>query len=260
MVIDPVLDMSLWITLCSVGFVAGLIDAIAGGGGMLTVPTLLTSGLPPHVALGTNKLAASFGSFTASFTFYRKNLFNPKYWRLALITTAIGAILGTIIVNFLSVEFLDKYIPVLIVMTAIYTLLSKSVTNEIQGLPIQSIQIKVKQVVQGLILGFYDGVAGPGTGAFWVSSSNAIYRINILLSSGLARSTNFVSNFFSLLTFIYLGHVNFVLGISMGIFIMLGAWVGAHWAIKFGSKFIRPVFITVVILMSVNLAYQAWLK
>ncbi|WP_196798092.1 TSUP family transporter [Colwellia sp. PAMC 21821] len=252
--------MSLWITLCSVGFVAGLIDAIAGGGGMLTVPTLLTSGLPPHVALGTNKLAASFGSFTASFTFYRKNLFNPKYWRLALITTAIGAILGTIIVNFLSVEFLDKYIPVLIVMTAIYTLLSKSVTNEIQGLPIQSIQIKVKQVVQGLILGFYDGVAGPGTGAFWVSSSNAIYRINILLSSGLARSTNFVSNFFSLLTFIYLGHVNFVLGISMGIFIMLGAWVGAHWAIKFGSKFIRPVFITVVILMSVNLAYQAWLK
>jgi len=260
MVIDPVLDMSLWITLCSVGFVAGLIDAIAGGGGMLTVPTLLTSGLPPHVALGTNKLAASFGSFTASFTFYRKNLFNPKYWRLALITTAIGAILGTIIVNFLSVEFLDKYIPVLIVMTAIYTLLSKSVTNEIQGLPLQSIQIKVKQVVQGLILGFYDGVAGPGTGAFWVSSSNAIYRINILLSSGLARSTNFVSNFFSLLTFIYLGHVNFVLGISMGIFIMLGAWVGAHWAIKFGSKFIRPVFITVVILMSVNLAYQAWLK
>ncbi|ASP46870.1 TSUP family transporter [Cognaticolwellia beringensis] len=260
MVIDPVLDMSLWITLCSVGFVAGLIDAIAGGGGMLTVPTLLTSGLPPHVALGTNKLAASFGSFTASFTFYRKNLFNPKYWRLAIIATAIGAILGTIIVNFLSVEFLDKYIPVLIVMTAIYTLFSKSVTSEIQGLPIKTINIKVKQVVQGLILGFYDGVAGPGTGAFWVSSSNAIYRINILLSSGLARSTNFVSNFFSLLTFIYLGHVNFVLGISMGIFIMLGAWVGAHWAIKFGSKFIRPVFITVVILMSINLAYQAWLS
>ena len=227
MVIDPVLDISLWITLCSVGFVAGLIDAIAGGGGMLTVPTLLTSGLPPHVALGTNKLAASFGSLTASFTFYRKNLFNPKYWRLSIIATAAGAILGTIIVNFLSVEFLDKYIPVLVVLTAIYTLFSRSVTSEVLGLPIKNKIIKIKQ---------------------------------ILLSSGLARSTNFVSNFFSLLTFIYLGHVNFVLGISMGIFIMLGAWVGAHWAIKFGSKFIRPVFITVVILMSVNLAYQAWLS
>ena len=260
MVIDPVLDLSLWITLCTVGFVAGLIDAIAGGGGMLTVPTLLTSGLPPHVALGTNKLAASFGSLTASFTFYRKKLFSPKYWRLAIIATAIGAITGTIIVNFISVEFLDKYIPVLIILTAIYTLFSKAITNDDHGLPIKTISIKAKQVLQGLILGFYDGVAGPGTGAFWVSSSNVLYKIDILLSCGLARSTNFVSNFFSLLTFIYLGHVNFVLGISMGLFMMLGAWVGAHWAIKFGGKFIRPVFITVVIIMSVNLGYQAWLS
>ncbi|MGK2231736.1 MAG: putative membrane protein YfcA [Colwellia sp.] len=258
MIMDPALDISLWITLCSVGFVAGLIDAIAGGGGMLTVPTLLTSGLPPHVALGTNKLAASFGSFTASFTFYRKKLFNPKYWRLAIIATAIGAILGTVIVNFLSVEFLDKYIPVLVVLTAVYTLLSRSVSSKVIGLPIKNRIIKIKQVIQGLILGFYDGVAGPGTGAFWVSSSNALYKIDILLSSGLARSTNFVSNFFSLLTFIYLGHVNFVLGLSMGFFIMLGAWVGANWAIKLGSKFIRPTFITVVILMSANLGYQAW--
>lgn len=260
MVVEPVLDLSLWLTLCGVGFVAGLIDAIAGGGGMLTVPTLLTSGLPPHVALGTNKLAATFGSLTASFAFYRKKLFSPKYWRLALFTTAIGAIIGTLIVNFLSVEFLDKYIPVLIVLTAIYTLLSKSTTYDDHGLPLKTPLIKLKQVVQGFILGFYDGLAGPGTGAFWVSSSNILYKIDILLSCGLARSTNFVSNFFSLLTFIYLGHVNFILGISMGIFIMLGAWVGAHWAIKFGGKFIRPVFVTVVIIMSVNLGYQAWLS
>ncbi|MGB1262718.1 MAG: sulfite exporter TauE/SafE family protein [Cognaticolwellia sp.] len=259
MLVDPALDLSLWITLCSVGFIAGLIDAIAGGGGMLTVPTLLTSGLPPHVALGTNKLAATFGSCTASFTFYRKKLFSPKFWRLSLVATAVGAILGTIIVNFLSVEFLDKYIPVLIILTAIYTLFSKSANHDDHSLPLRTISLKFKQVVQGLILGFYDGVAGPGTGAFWVSTSNVLYKIDILLSCGLARSTNFISNFFSLLTFIYLGHVNFVLGISMGIFIMLGAWVGAHWAIKFGGKFIRPVFITVVIAMSANLGYQAWL-
>ena len=260
MVTDPVLDLTLWITLCSVGFLAGLIDAIAGGGGMLTVPTLLTSGLPPHVALGTNKLAASFGSCTASFAFYRKKLFSPKYWRIALISTAFGAIIGTVIVNFLTVEFLDKYIPVLIILTAIYTLFSKSVTNKDYGLPLKTFSIKLKQIIQGVILGFYDGLAGPGTGAFWVSSSNALYKIDILLSCGLARSTNFISNFFSLLTFIYLGHVNFVLGISMGVFIMLGAWIGAHWAIKFGGKFIRPVFITVVIIMSANLGYQAWLN
>ncbi|XQW86436.1 TSUP family transporter [Thalassotalea piscium] len=254
------MDINLWITLCSVGFFAGLIDAIAGGGGMLTVPTLLTSGLPPHIALGTNKLAATFGSLTASITFYRKNLFNPKFWRLSILFTAIGAVLGTLVVSHLSVSFLDKALPVLIIVTAIYTLIAKTVVCNEEGLPESNTKLKVTQSIQGIILGFYDGIAGPGTGAFWTASSSAIYKINILLSCGLARSANFVSNFCSLLTFIYLGSVNALLGISMGIFIMAGSWVGAHSAIKFGSRFIRPFFIVVVVIMSCNLAYQAWIK
>ncbi len=255
---EPIFDLNLWLTLCSVGFVAGMIDAIAGGGGMLTVPTLLTLGLPPHVALGTNKLAACFGSVTASYTFYKKKLFSPVFWRYAIISTAVGAVLGTFIVNYVTTEFLDKSLPIIIVITAIYTLLTKSVVSKEQALPKESSALKRKQILQGLTLGFYDGFAGPGTGAFWTASSSALYKINILLSCGLARSTNFISNFFSLLTFIYLGHVNVLLGISMGIFIMLGAAIGAHTAIKFGSKFIRPAFVVIVIAMSINLAIQAW--
>ncbi|MDG1751252.1 MAG: TSUP family transporter [Thalassotalea sp.] len=257
---EVVLNFELWITLCSVGFLAGLIDAIAGGGGMLTVPTLLTAGLPPHVALGTNKLAASFGSLTASITFYKKKLFDISFWRISIIFTAIGAVIGTLIVKYLSVEFLDKALPILIISTAIYTLFAKGTVSNDHGLPEKTPVLKVKQASQGLILGFYDGIAGPGTGAFWTSSSSALYKINILLSCGLARSTNFISNFFSLLTFIYLGYVNVLLGVAMGVFIMLGAWVGAHWAIKFGNKFIRPVFIVVVVCMSFNLGYQAWVQ
>lgn len=258
MLSDPVLDLEILITLCSVGFIAGFIDAIAGGGGMLTVPTLLTIGLPPHIALGTNKLAASFGSLTASVTFYRKKLFDPIFWKISIIYTAIGAILGTLVIGYLSSDFLEKYIPILIFITAIYTLFSKTVVTDKQGLPSLTPRLKITQGIQGLTLGFYDGVAGPGTGAFWTASASALYKINILLSCGLARSANFVSNFCSLLTFIYLGYINVVIGISMGIFIMLGAAIGAHWAIKFGNRFIRPVFITVVISMSVNLAYHAW--
>lgn len=255
---EVVLDLELWITLCSVGFLAGMIDAIAGGGGMLTVPTLLTAGLPPHIALGTNKLAASFGSLTASVTFYRKKLFDISFWKTSLIFTAIGAVIGTVIVKYLSIDFLDKALPILIISTAFYTLFAKGTVYNDNGLPNKSSKLMVKQATQGFTLGFYDGIAGPGTGAFWTSSSSALYKINILLSCGLARSTNFISNFFSLLTFFYLGYVNVLLGVAMGVFIMLGAWVGAHWAIKFGNKFIRPVFIIVVIGMSINLAYQAW--
>ena len=255
---DPVLDITMWLLLCSVGFIAGFIDAVAGGGGMLTIPALLTVGLPPHIALGTNKLAASFGSLTASYTFYKNKLFSPVFWKYSLISTAISAIIGTLVVSYISIEFLDKLLPLLIIITAIYTLLAKSIENSEHALPIKNKLLTTKQVIQGLILGFYDGIAGPGTGAFWVTSSSALYRINILLSYGLARSTNFVSNIFSLTTFIYLGYVNPLLGITMGVFLMLGAWVGAHSAIKYGNKFIRPIFIFLVILMSCNLAYQAW--
>ena len=255
---EVVLDINTWITLCSIGFIAGMIDAIAGGGGMLTIPALLTAGLPPHLALGTNKLAASFGSFTASVAFYKKKLFNPIFWKYSLYTTAIGAVIGTLVVNYLSTDFLEIALPVVIVLTAIYTVFSKNVIKDSTELPKQNKQLFTKQMIQGLTLGFYDGVAGPGTGAFWMVSSTILYKINILISSGLARSTNFISNFCSLLTFIYLGHVNFVLGLSIGIFIMLGALVGSHFAIKLGSKFIRPVFATIVIAMAINLAYQAW--
>ncbi len=255
---EPVLELSMWLTLCGIGLLAGFIDAIAGGGGMLTVPTLLTAGLPPHIALGTNKLAATFGSCTASYTFYKKKLFNPVFWRYSLISTAIGAVIGTFVVSILSTEFLDKILPLVIVITGLYALLSKSVTSSQFNLPAQDNTLIKQQVSQGLILGFYDGVAGPGTGAFWTASSSALYKINILLSSGLARSTNFVSNLCSLLTFIYLGYVNVLLGLSMGIFIMIGAWIGARSAIRFGNKFIRPIFISVVLLMSANLAFNAW--
>ncbi len=255
---ELVLDFNLIITLCSVSFLAGFIDAVAGGGGMLTIPTLLTAGLPPHIALGTNKLAATFGSFTASYTYYKKQLFTPFFWRYALYSTAIGAIIGTVIVNQLSTEFLDKILPILIITTAIYTLLAKNIVNSSSNLPTFTQKIKVKQIIQGLTLGFYDGVAGPGTGAFWTASSAILYKMNILICSGLARSTNFVSNICSLLTFLYLGQVNLLLGLLMGLFIMSGSWIGAHSAIKFGGKFIRPVFIIVVLILSANLAYQAW--
>lgn len=252
------IDLTMWLTLCAVGLAAGFIDAIVGGGGMLTIPTLMTMGLPPHVVLGTNKLAASFGSFTASLTFYRKKLFDPFFWRYAIVFTAIGAVFGTIIVNYLSTEFLEKTLPIIIVITAIYTLVVKSVVEDKPDLPEPTRGHKITQGIQGSILGFYDGIAGPGTGAFWTASSTALYKINILLSCGLARSTNFVSNVCSLATFIYLGHVNFLLGASLGLFIMLGAWIGAHSAIKFGGKFIRPLFVIVVIIMAINLALKAW--
>ena len=104
------LGLDLWVVaaLCAVALVAGFIDAVAGGGGLLTVPALLTAGLPPHLVLGTNKLAATFGSITASITYYRRKLFDPQFWRTALLFTAIGATCGTLVVDLISKEWLES--------------------------------------------------------------------------------------------------------------------------------------------------------
>ena len=244
------LDPTTWAILCGVALLAGFIDAIAGGGGLLTVPALLTAGLPPHLTLGTNKLAASFGSLTASITYYKKQLFNPRFWFASIIATAIGALLGTLIVDHLSIEFLNKLLPIIIILVACYSLFGNLSTTQSDDLPKLTRTIKVKQWLQGLSLGFFDGLAGPGTGTFWTASNGMLYKMSLLLNCGLARSMNFVSNFISLITFVALGHVNFLLGITMGFFIMLGAWFGAHSAIRFGSKFIRPVFNTCLLYTS----------
>lgn len=252
------LTTELLLLLCSVAFIAGYIDAIAGGGGLLTVPALLTAGLPAHVVLGTNKLAATFGSLTASITYYRKKLFSPKYWRNSLIFTAIGALLGTLIVDQLSTETLEKILPLFILFAAIYTLFNRMQLDDRLTLPTEDSKLHWQQRIQGFTLGLYDGVAGPGTGAFWMVSTMALYKINLLLTSGVARTMNFVSNGFSLAAFIVLGHVHYTLGIAMGLCLMLGAWLGAHSAIRFGSKFIRPIFISVVVAIAARLAWQAW--
>ena len=256
--IEFALDPSSWMLLALVGLFAGFIDAVVGGGGMLTVPALLSIGLPPHLTLGTNKLSACFASGTAAYTFFKKKLFTPKYWKHSFYSCFIGALSGTILVNFISTNFLQKFLPLIILSVAIYTLFSRVKEIDNSQLPENTRNLRIKQRLQGYLLGFYDGVSGPGTGAFWVISNMRLYRLNILLSSGIAKSMNFTSNFVSLLTFIYFGQVNWFIGLTMGACLMLGAFIGAHSAIHFGAKFIRPVFIIIVVTMAINLGYQAW--
>ncbi|MFD2180138.1 TSUP family transporter [Veronia pacifica] len=251
-------DTSMFSVLAAIAFSAGFIDAVAGGGGMLMIPALLSAGLPPHLALGTNKLAATFASSTAAITFYRKDLFSPNFWLKAGIATLFGAVFGTLIVNVIDTDWLEKALPVLIIATALYTIFSPSITGRRDQLPEKTSRLRKTQISQGLALGFYDGVAGPGTGAFWTVSTMSLYKLNMLLATGVAKAMNFISNITSLITFMILGHVNWVLGLTMGICLMAGAFVGAHSAIRFGSRFIRPIFITVVLVMSGKLAMDAW--
>jgi uncharacterized membrane protein YfcA len=238
--------------------VAGMVDAIAGGGGLIALPALLAAGLPPHLALGTNKLAGTFGTLSASRAYVRKGLFKPRLWRTAAAATFLGAVAGTMAVWLVAAAFLAKLIPVLVVAVAIYVLLHGK-----PMLPSDAAEPRPgrhSSALVGLSLGFYDGFAGPGAGAFWTTAGLWLFKLDLVRASGVARFMNLVSNAVSLATFSLLGLVDWSIGLAMGVSLMVGAHIGAHSAIRFGARFIRPVFVTIVLALAAKLIWQEWLR
>lgn len=255
---ELLLDPNHLALLALIGIIAGFIDAIVGGGGLLSIPALLAIGIPPHLALGTNKLAACFGSITSSYTYYKQQLFTPKFWKNCAIATFIGAIIGSGLVFLINPAWLEKILPLLIISIAIYTLFSpKAMGTKATEAP-NNRPSKTKQTLQGLALGGYDGFAGPGIGAFWTVSSISLYKLPLLQSCALARIMTSVSNITALIIFASLGQVNWILGLWMGVCMMAGSFIGARSAIRFGIPFIKPLFIISVVSIATHLAWTAW--
>jgi len=249
-------DPQSLLLLLVAALVAGMVDAIAGGGGLITLPALLSAGLPPHIALGTNKLAGTFGTVTASRAYIRKGIFKPRLWRVGIAATFVGALAGTLAVWMMSADALNRLVPALIIAVALYTALRRrpgfhASAPEVWPHPLASGGL-------GLGLGFYDGFAGPGAGAFWTTAGMAVLGLDIVHASGVARFMNFVSNVVSLAAFAALGLVDYTVGLTMGLALMLGAHIGAHSAIRFGAPFIRPVFVVVVLGITGRLMWQEW--
>jgi len=233
-------------------FIAGLIDSIAGGGGLITVPILLGIGLPPQVALGTNKLQASFGSGSAMLHFVRAGTVKLKDCWTGIIWTAVGAALGVWAVQLMDTKILKQLIPWLLAIIAIYTLLSPRLGAEdsharLKGGPFY--------MLFGLSLGFYDGFFGPGTGSFWTMALMLLLGCSMLRATATTKVMNFTSNFVSLIFFLSVGQVRFMEGFVMGVGQFMGARVGSRMVIKRGTGFIRPVFITMVLALVARLIY-----
>ena len=255
---ELLLDPSHLAILAIIGVVAGFIDAIVGGGGLLSIPALLAMGIPPHLALGTNKLAACFGSTISSYTYYKQQLFTPVFWKTCAIATFIGAILGCGLVFLINASWLEKLLPLLIISIAIYTLFSPKAMGGKHCVSPQKAPSNTRQGIQGLILGGYDGFAGPGIGAFWTVSSISLHKLPLLESCALARIMTLISNITALVIFAFWGQVDWLLGLWMGICMMAGSFMGARSAIRFGIPFIKPLFIISVVCIATHLAWSAW--
>jgi uncharacterized membrane protein YfcA len=239
--------------LFGAAFIAGLIDSIAGGGGLITVPVLMGIGLPPQIALGTNKLQASFGSGSAMLHFVRAGTVKLSDCWTGIIWTTIGAALGVGAVQLLDVSVLKRLIPWLLAAIALYTLLSPRLGAEDSHARMKSGKF---YILFGLLIGFYDGFLGPGTGSFWTMALMMLLGYSMMRATATTKVMNFTSNFVALIFYLAVGQVRFTEGIVMGIGQFLGARVGSKLVIKRGTAFIRPVFITMVLALVGRLIYQ----
>lgn len=235
------------------GLVAGLVDTIAGGGGLITIPVLLGLGLAPQMALGTNKLQACFGSGSATLAFIRKGTVKLEQCRQGILWTAAGAALGAFTVQLLDPSLLKQLIPWLLMAIVIYTVMSPR-------LGLEDIHPRMAAgpffLLGGVSLGFYDGFLGPGVGSFWVMALVFALGFNLTKATGYTKVMNFTSNFVALLLFIVGGHVLWREGLIMGLGQFFGARIGAHLVVSRGARFIRPVFIFMVVTITVSLIWQ----
>ncbi len=229
---------------------AGWVDTIAGGGGLITVPVLILSGLPPATALATNKLQASAGTLTASLYFIKKKTVCLKEIKLSLFSTLIGSVFGSWLVLQIDIKYLIVLLPVLLIAMGFYFLFSPHISDKEKK---QKITVLSFALLVSPLLGFYDGFFGPGTGSFMALS------FVVLLGYGLPRATanskilNFVSNTSSLSYFIIFGDVNWIFGIIMIAGQFVGATLGAKMVIEKGTKIIKPAVVLVCFLMSISI-------
>lgn len=243
---DFVLSPEILAMLFAAALVAGFVDAIAGGGGLITIPVLLLAQVPPLHALATNKLQGSFGSLTASLMALRRRLVHWSEMRVLFGCSLIGAGAGAYAVQFVQAQTLDMVIPAVLVSIALYFLLAPN-AGAMAGQPRLNSTAYRGVVVPGI--GFYDGMFGPGTGSFFSLAGVALRGQDLITATAHAKVLNFASNIASLVVFVAGGKVLWTVGAAMVAGQVIGAWGGSHAMVRGGTKLIRPVIVTVCFVM-----------
>ena len=254
------MEMEVIITLIFIAFFAGAIDAAVGGGGLIQIPALM--GALPHTStatiFGTNKLASICGTASAAFSYLRQVKLEWKLLALVAITACMSSFGGAACVSMIPQEVLKPFVLFMLIVIAIYTLIKKQFgQHHVQQ------QLTTKMLILagigGLTIGFYDGIFGPGTGSFFIFFFIKYLNFDFLHASALSKIGNFMTNFAALSFFVPSGHILLSLGLMMAVANVCGSLVGVKMALKYGSGFIRILFLILVSILICRLAYQMFL-
>lgn len=242
-------DPSLWtlLLLGLAGFGAGWIDAVVGGGGLIQLPALVL-GLPgasPVQILATNKLASVCGTTVSSATYYRRVRPDPRTFIPLMLFAFAGAAVGAVVASLIPQEAFNPILLVVLIAVGTYILVKPAIGQDTE-LRFAGRRHTGAAVVAGVVIGFYDGALGPGTGSFFVFALVGLLGYNFLEASAKARMANWATNVAALAVFIPQGFVLWQIGLVMGGCNLLGAYLGARTAMSRGAGFIRVIFIVVV--------------
>lgn len=253
------IEVILFLVLAS-GF-AGFVDSIAGGGGLIQLPSLLISmpNTAPSILLGTNKLPSFLGTLGATTSYLRKVKPDFKLAFAMAIPAFIGSGLGASVATRIPKEAFRPIILVLLILVAIYTWNKKEL-----GLAENFRFARHHQVgmgaAAGLIIGFYDGIFGPGTGSFLMLILVALLGFAFLQASVTAKIVNLSTNLGAILVFGFNSQIMWLLGLTMAIGNVTGGFLGARWAVKGGSQLIRKVFLVVTMLLILRLGFDTFFR
>ena len=237
--------------LTLVAAIAGFVDSMAGGGGLIVIPALLFAGVSPLYALGTNKLQSVFGTAIALRNYWRSGLVEWRPNRLTVLMAFAGAVAGALIVQSINTKLLQLIVPLLLVASALYVLLSPRMTDEDAHHRVTS----NGYAPIGAAIGFYDGFFGPGAGTFYTTTLVALRGYGLTKATALAKLVNVASAIASLVLFALGGHLAWLLGLCMAAGAMAGGWLGSHSALRFGAKLIRPLLVTISLALTARLLW-----
>ena len=252
------ISLQAMIFLCFCVFLAGFVDSAAGGGGLISIPAYFFVGLPAHTAIGCNKFSAACGTTFSAFRFFKHGALE---WRIALVSAAFSFIfsyLGMKIALGIDQVFLKKAMILILPAIAVILLLKRNFGNENKSNEIPQKKAFALAALIGACVGFYDGLIGPGTGTIAIIAYSAWMKYDLKTASGNAKLLNLASNYASLTAVLLNNKVIFSIALPAAAFGIIGNFLGAGFALKKGAAFIRPLMITVIILLFAKLFYDVF--
>ena len=246
-----------YLIICPLVFLGGFVDSVAGGGGLITLPAYMLAGIPVHMSMGTNKIAASLGGLTATAQYIRSGKINFSIAIPAAIFAYLGGQVGAGTAMHLSEDFLNVMMLVVLPVVAVFLTLKKDLGSD-TAIPREMSKLRQYAIAAliGFFIGMYDGMVGPGTGTFMIMLFSAFLSVDLITSSGCAKMANMASGVASAVVFTLGGQIMWAVVIPAVLSNMLGCFCGSRYAIKGGGKRVRSMIFVVLALLFVKMIYE----